>query len=89
MNPDQTASFGGPDLAHCFQFMQQKRTIILIKNKMLNNEDRFFNALKLSDVVFILLIIDKMPTIAGILTFMGRIFNARLSCLKLLNYFIY
>ena len=42
MNPDQTASFGGPDLAHCFQFMlpkQHKRLIILIRNKMLNNED--------------------------------------------------
>ena len=32
-----------------------------------------FLALSLSDVVFIVLIIVKMPTIVGILTFMSRI----------------
>ena len=32
-----------------------------------------FIALSLSDVVFIMLINVKMPTIVGILTFMGRI----------------
>ena len=38
----------------------------------------FFLAFKLSDVVFILLINFKMPTIVGILTFMSRI-NFKLS----------
>ena len=32
-----------------------------------------FLALSLSDVVFIMLVNDKMPTIVGILTFMSRI----------------
>ena len=40
---------------------------LLIKAKMLKNN------LELSDVVFILLINVKMPTIVGILTFMSRI----------------
>ena len=37
---------------------------------MLNNTD--FLAFKLSDVVFIVLLNVKMPTIVGILTFMSR-----------------
>ena len=42
--------------------------------KNLNAEKiTIFIALKLSDVVFILLINVKMPTIVGILTFMSRI----------------
>ena len=41
---------------------------MLIKAKML-----IFLAFKLTDVVFILLMNVKMPTIVGILTFMSRI----------------
>ena len=44
---------------------------MLMKTKLLKNED--FLALTLSDVIFILLINVKMPTIAGILTLMGSI----------------
>ena len=43
----------------------------LMKNIMLKNKD--FLAFKLSDVVFIMLINVKMPTIGGILTFMSKI----------------
>ena len=42
---------------------------LLTKTKMLKT----FFAFKLSDVVFIMLINDKLPTIVGILTFMGMI----------------
>ena len=41
---------------------------MLTKPKTLKNN--FFNAFKLSDVVFIMLINVKMPTILGILIFM-------------------
>ena len=43
---------------------------LLIKNKMLKNT-QIVLAIKLSDVVFILLINVKMPTIVGILTYMS------------------
>ena len=43
-----------------------------------------FLALSLSDVVFIMLINVKMPTIVGILTFMSRIISAELSMKKVL-----
>ena len=42
------------------------------KSKMLKKVD-FFIAFNLSDMLFILLINVKMPTIVGILTFMSRI----------------
>ena len=47
--------------------------MVLIKSKILKNKE--FSALKHSDIVFILLINVKMPTIVivGILIFMGRI----------------
>ena len=51
----------------------------LIKTETLNNIDISL-ALKLSDVVFILLINVKMPTIIGILTIMSRKCHAQLSC---------
>ena len=38
-------------------------------------EMKKFLAFSLSDVVFIMLINVKMPTIVGILTFMSRIYN--------------
>ena len=44
---------------------------LLIKTKVLKNKD--FLAWILSDVVFIMLINVKMPTIVGILTFMRMI----------------
>ena len=44
---------------------------LLIKSKIQTNKEVFI--LRLSDVVFILLINVKMPTIVGILTFMSKI----------------
>ena len=44
---------------------------LLIKTNLLKN--KLFFAFKLSDVVFIMLINVKMPTIVGILTFMSKI----------------
>ena len=43
----------------------------LIKTKKLNI--KYFSCLQLSDVLFIMLINVKMPTIVGILTFMSMI----------------
>ena len=44
---------------------------LLIKNEIPTNKK--FLALSISDVIFIMLINVKMPTIVGILTFMSRI----------------
>ena len=44
-----------------------------IKTKFAGEQMKMFLALSLSDVVFIMLINVKMPTIVGILTFMSRI----------------
>ena len=44
---------------------------LLIKTKMLKNKT--FLAFKLADVLFIMLISVKMPSIVGILTFLSRI----------------
>ena len=44
---------------------------LLMKTKLLKNKT--FLAFKLSDVVYIMLINVKMPTIVGILTFMSMI----------------
>ena len=44
---------------------------LLIRTKIPTNKEVF--ALGLADVAFIMLIIVKMPTIVGILTFMSRI----------------
>ena len=44
---------------------------MLIKSKMLKNKDNL--SFRCSDVVFIMLINIKMPTIVGILTFMSMI----------------
>ena len=49
-------------------------------NKSLNAvKVKTFLAFKLSDVVFIMLINVKMPTIVGILTFMSSVFHVQLS----------
>ena len=45
---------------------------LLIKTKILTNKEVIF-LLSRSDVIFIMLINVKMPTIVGILTFMSRI----------------
>ena len=45
---------------------------LLIKTKIATNKE-FFIAVSLTDVVFIMLINVKMPTIVGILTFMSKI----------------
>ena len=44
---------------------------LLMKTKILKNKDIFFS--KLFDIVFIMLINVKMPTIVGILPFMSMI----------------
>ena len=54
---------------------------LLIKTKILYQQMKKFLALNLSDVVFIMLINVKMPTIVGILTFMSKI-NFMLSCFE-------
>ena len=46
---------------------------ILTAHKTKNRQIKKFLALSLSDVVFIMLINVKIPTIVGILTFMSRI----------------
>ena len=51
-----------------------------MKTKMLKFKE-FFIVLKLSGVVFILLINVKMPTIVGILTFMSRM-NFMFNCVE-------
>ena len=50
---------------------QSTKFQLLIKNKILTNKK--FLALSLSDVVFIMLINVKMPSIVRILKFMSRI----------------
>ena len=57
---------------------------LLIKTKIPKNKE--FLAFNLSDVVFIMLINVKMPTIFGILTFMSRLIScsAELSMKKVL-----
>ena len=46
---------------------------LCIKTKMMKNKVFFLSYFKLSDDVFVLLINFKMPTIVGILKFIGRI----------------
>ena len=62
----------GPEVRKLFSYSTQLSTKfqLLIKTKKMTKK---FLALSLSDVVFIMLINVKMPTIVGILTFMSRI----------------
>ena len=70
-----------PEIIKLFSCSTQLSTNFpqLIKTETLNNIDISL-ALKLSDVVFILLINVKMPTIVGILTIMSRKCHAQLNC---------
>ena len=61
---------------------------LLIKAKIPTNEEvSCFKSLRSSDIVFIMLINIKMPTIVGILTFMSRI-NFMLSSVEYEKHFI-
>ena len=72
----------GPKIINYFSCSTQLSTKLqlLIKTKILTKK---FLALSLSDVVFIMLINVKMPTVVGILTFIRRI-NFVLSMKKVL-----
>ena len=63
----------GPEVIKLFPYSTQLSTKfqMLIKTKILPNKE--VSCFKFSDVVFIMLINVKMPTIVGILTFMSRI----------------
>ena len=63
----------GPEVINLFSCSTQLSTKfqLLLKTKILTNKK--FLASSLSDVVLIMLINVKMPTIVGILTFMSRI----------------
>ena len=67
--------YPGPDLIQVFSCSTQLSTKfqLLIKTKIQTNEEVSCLNLSLSDVVFIMVINVKMPTIVGILTFMSRI----------------
>ena len=74
-NPDQAPQnvASGPEAIKLFPCSTQLSTKfqLLINTKILTNKE--FLAFSLSDVVFIMLLNVKMPTIVGILTFMSRI----------------
>ena len=65
----------GPEVIKLYSCSTQLSTKfqLLIKTKIPTNEEVSCFNLSLSDVVFIMLINVKMPTIVGILTFMSRI----------------
>ena len=67
----------GPKIS--INFVQMKIQL-LIQAKVLKNKD-FFLPSKISDVVFIMLIKFKMPTIVGILIFMSMIIPTH-SCVE-------
>ena len=63
----------GPEVIKLFSYSTQLSTKFQMLIKLKYRQMKKFLALCLSDVVFIMLINVKMPTIVGILTFMGRI----------------
>ena len=73
----------GPQVIKLFNAQLSMKFHLLIKTKILTNEEVFF-ALSLSDVVFIMLTNVKMPTIVGILTIRSSIIlcSAELSMKK-------
>ena len=93
LDPDQVQQLArlGPEVMQLFSYSTQlcMKFQLLLKTKMLKNKDINFLAfeLSLSDVIFIMLINVKMPTIVGILTFMSRI-NFMLSWVELEKSFI-
>ena len=64
----------GPEVIIFFSCSTEHRISTAHKTKMLKNKDFLsFLAFKLSDVLFIMVIIVKMTTIVGILTFISMI----------------
>ena len=63
----------GPEVIKLFQCSTQLSTEFQLHIKLKYPQIKNFLALSLSDVVFIMLINVKMPTIVGFLTFMSRI----------------
>ena len=76
----------GPEVIKLFSCSTQLSTKFQLLIKTKKRQMKMFLALSLSDIVFIMLINVKMPTIVGILTFMSRInlFSAELSMEKVL-----
>ena len=68
LDPDQA-----PRLSIFFMLNSNEHQISTAHKKLKYRQIKKFLALSLSDVVFIMLISVKMPTIVGILTFMSRI----------------
>ena len=68
---DYKMSLSGPEIIKRFSCSTQVSTklVLVLKYRQIKK----FLALSLSDVVFIMLINVKMPTIVGILTFMSMI----------------
>ena len=62
-----------PKVINLFSCSTQLRTNFQMLVKLKYQQMKKFLALSLSDIVFIMLINVKMPTIVGILTFMNRI----------------
>ena len=63
----------GPEVIELVPCSTQLNTKFQKLIKIIYRQIKKFLALSLSDVVFIILINVKMPTIVGILTFMNRI----------------
>ena len=63
----------GPEVIKLFVCSTQMSTEFQLLIKLKYRQIKKFHALNLSDVVFIMLVNVKMPTIVGILTFMSRI----------------
>ena len=68
LNPES-----GPEVIKLFSCSTQLSMKFHLLIKLKNRQMKKFLALSLSDVVFIMLINVKMPTIIGILTFVSRI----------------
>ena len=63
----------GPEVIKLFSCSTQLSTKFQLLTKIKYRQMMIFLALSLSDVVFVMLINVKMPTIVGILTFMSSI----------------
>ena len=63
----------GPEFINHFSCSTELRTEFQLLIKLKYQQVKMFLALNLSEVVFILLMNVKMPTIVGILTFISRI----------------
>ena len=64
----------GPEVIKLFSCSTQLSMKFQLLIKLKYRQMKKFPALSLSDVVFIMLIIVKMPTIVGILTFMSMMY---------------